>query len=127
MKQVLANPQLLRAFEEFLISELGVESLLFLQHTDQWKKTYYDITPSARLARGRRLYQTYIAPTGPLPVNVPSYVINNLESLVTEISLQDVPENIFDEAREEIEELLQAGAVARFQKSKEFQNLEVFL
>jgi hypothetical protein len=38
LRRIMASPNLLKVFEEFLISELSVESLAFLQDTEVWKK-----------------------------------------------------------------------------------------
>ena len=115
---VLKDPILLREFEGFLAGELGMESLTFLKAIENWKQCYFDIAPSARLARARKIFQTFISPTGSFPVNLPSKVIITTRNELMSESLEDCPRKIFDRAEEEIKYLLQIGAIQRFQKSK---------
>jgi hypothetical protein len=123
LKQVVENPTLVAEFEKFLVSELGVESLLFLRDTSEWKRTYFDIAASARLLRAKKLYKMYINPSGSFPVNVPADVITMIRNTVMHDDIQDCPENVFDAAREEISDLLQIGALQRFQHSPLYLNL----
>jgi len=122
LKKVMTNPTLAGLFEQFLVGELGVESLLFLRDTDAWKKAYYDVAPSARLARARRLFNTYISTNGSFPVNIPSETMGVIRSQLMKDEMQDCREDIFDAARDEINDLLQVGAVLRFQHSKLYRN-----
>jgi hypothetical protein len=123
LKTVLGNPTVAEAFEKFLVAELGVESLMFLRDSERWKRAYFDIAPSARLARAKRIYHQYISPTGSFPVNIPSEMISVVRGKVMKEGLQDCTEDVFDNAREEINDLLQAGALLRFQNSKMYRNL----
>jgi len=117
VKQVMANPRLCAEFEKFLVAELGVESLMFLRDTDMWRATYYDISPSARLARAKRLYNTFISPSGTFPINIPSDMVTDLRSALMREGVEDCRREAFDHARQEIVDLLQIGALTRFQSS----------
>ena len=120
MKDLFQNPSLLASFENFLISELGVESLAFLRDTNEWQKAYYDIAQSARLLRAKKLYNIYISPSGQLPVNISAKLINDSKSALFRDGNHDVPFTVFDAARLEIEDLLNVGAIMRFQQSNDY-------
>lgn len=121
LKSVLENAALAQFFEKFLVDELGVESLMFLRDTAEWKKSYFDIASTARFARAKRLYNTYISPTGSFPVNIPADAITRIKVKILKEGLTDCPEDVFDAAREEISDLLQIGALMRFQTSPLYQ------
>ena len=122
LSTVLDNPELSADFERFLVSELGVESLIFLRDTDDWKRNYYDIAPSARLIRAKKLYNTYIRPTGTFPVNISYDVMNAIKVALMHDGVTECPEDVFDPARTEISDLLSVGALLRFRDTQEYAN-----
>jgi len=91
---------------------------MFLKDTDGWKQSYFDINPSARFARAKRLYNQYISLNGTFPVNIQHCTICEIKLLDDDSN--DCEESIFDSAREEVEELLQVGSLLRFQNSLEY-------
>jgi len=117
---VLQNPELCTQFEKFLVAELGIESLLFLRAVEEWKKGFFDIAPSARVARARRLYNTFVSPSGSFPVNIPSDMITAITSDVMSDDSSVCRQDTFDSAYQEVVDLLQLGALWRFQNSQEF-------
>jgi len=62
--------------------------------------------------------RTYISTNGSFPVNIPSETMGVIRSQLMKDEMQDCREDIFDAARDEINDLLQVGAVLRFQHSK---------
>ena len=108
---VLADKQLLAAFENHLVEELGPESLLFIQDLAAWKSHYYDSGAASRTVRARKIVASYLSPSGNYSINVSSDV---LENIMKQSKLPDAPFTMFDEADEEIRRLLNRGAYQRF-------------
>ena len=120
---IMKTPDVLKLFESFLASELGMESLMFLRDSENWRQSFFDISPSARLARVNKIYKTYIYQSGSFPVNVSSRIIADIKSAI--VSANDeggetLSRDLFEEASEEIKSLLNAGAVKRFENSHYF-------
>jgi hypothetical protein len=120
LKDVLAVKDMCAVFEEFLIEELQVENLLFLQDIDAWKRAYFGVAPTARLARARRLFRVYISSDGQFQINISSKCSKQLTTLFADKAIADVPLTQFDEAVDEISLMLQFGGVRRFQESKKY-------
>ena len=121
LHDILKNDKLREAFEAHLTSEYGLESLLFLTDAQNWKNQFYDIAPSARKARAKRMVNIYIDEQGLLCVNIPSDMYTQIRQ---DISKPDVKESIFDDAIKEVEHLLTVGAVQRFVRSKFYRKEE---
>lgn len=114
MCRVLSDPGQAKRFESFLEQELSVESLRFIQETDQWKQAFPRSTPRERGDAAKRLWETYLEPNAPREIN-----ISNGCSRATRLALavpHAVPVTAFDLARQEVEDLLQYGAFARYQE-----------
>lgn len=115
VKSILANPIMLKAFESFLTAELGVESLLFLRDSENWRLGFVDLGETARVARSKRIYNLYINTSGTLPINIPASTSSQIKNAIAKA---DITQNLFDVARDDIMDLLQAGAVFRFHASQ---------
>ncbi|KAH9258709.1 hypothetical protein BASA81_003211 [Batrachochytrium salamandrivorans] len=114
MRRVLSDPGQAKRFESFLEQELSIESLWFIQETDQWKQAFPTSTPQQRGDVAKRLLETYLEPNAPREIN-----ISNGCSNATRLALavpHAVPVTVFDLARQEVEDLLQYGAFARYQE-----------
>jgi hypothetical protein len=73
------------------------------------------------VARAKRLYKVYIAYDAKFEINVSSAVARKLRDVfATTSELQDVPYELFDDARGEIYDLMQYGGVRRFQDTEEY-------
>ena len=119
LDEILVNPIKAEAFEQHLVRELGIESLLFIRDAGNWKAKYYDIAPSARKARAKKMFATYIAANGMYAVNIPDSMSRSIVKVLAAVE-DDVPETLFDDAVKEIKTLLNVGAVARFVKSDSY-------
>jgi hypothetical protein len=124
---ILNDKVLAKAFEDHLQKEFGVESLFFYQEVKAWKITFRDMSPSTRASRARKIIKTFIQPDGIFCVNIPSSISKIImdESQIA-AARQDPdfpPQDLFDDAVEEVKELLELGALARFKNSQTFKNL----
>jgi hypothetical protein len=122
LDEILADPRMTEAFERHLTNELGLESLLFLRDAKRWKLTYYDIAPTARRSRAKKIQNTYLDLSGTYAVNVSDDVSRNILRTLQETE-GDVPITIFDTALDEVKKLMATGSVMRFVHSQAFQNL----
>ncbi|KAH9258739.1 hypothetical protein BASA81_003241 [Batrachochytrium salamandrivorans] len=119
--QVLQDPTLCQLFEQHLVAEFAVESLYFLKDVAQWENSYYNIAATARTARARKIYKSYIAITGLYSVNVSSEVNQEIRLRGGEgnpIAVEDVPVDLFQKAKVEISHMLITGALLRFYQAK---------
>jgi len=96
LADVVKDPELLKAFEAFLVSELGVESLYFLQDAEQWARAYYDTAPAMRNQRAKRIAHAYVLSSGSYGINLPSDVQSAVLRAVE--GNAEVPPNVFDAA-----------------------------
>jgi len=125
LTEVLADKVLAEAFEKHLVNELGIESLLFIRDAENWKAVYYDIAPTARRARAKKIYETYISTNGMFSVNIPETILLDVRKTIQATHTRDdlVPMTIFDAAIQELRNLLTIGALKRFLNSSAFEEL----
>lgn len=120
--QVLQDPTLCQQFEQHLVAEFAVESLYFLKDVAQWENSYYNIAATARTARARKIYKSYIAITGLYSVNVSSEVNQEIRlrggGEGSPAAVEDVPVDLFQKAKVEISLMLITGALLRFYQAK---------
>jgi len=93
LADVVKDPELLKAFEAFLVSELGVESLYFLQDAEQWARAYYDNAPATRNQRAKRIVHSYVLSSGSYGINLPSDVQSDIVRAVE--GNAEVPQDVF--------------------------------
>ena len=111
---ILEDLELNKDFEEHLKNEMGLESLYFIRDVQIWKKSFYDVTPTARKARAKRIFKTYVSYNGLYAVNLPHSIAQVISQKFLSSEPDDIPENIFDDALKELKSLLNGGAVVRF-------------
>lgn len=119
LDEILLDKDLCAEFEQHLTEEFGIESLHFLRQCEQWQRTYFDVSPSTRLSRARKICKTYIQSDGLYAVNVSWRVNERIIAKVNRIEAEDCPREVFDEAVLEIHKMLLSGAVLRFRISRE--------
>ncbi|KAH9253123.1 hypothetical protein BASA81_008805 [Batrachochytrium salamandrivorans] len=117
LEQIMKTPELLKLFEDFLIAELGVESLMFIKDTDDWKRAYFTIAPNARVVRAKRLFNLYLSTNAKFEINVSSHCSKQVKDVFSKLDSElqlSLGDDVFDLPREEIVDLLQLGALRRF-------------
>lgn len=119
LEEILNDRESSEAFEKHLIAELGVESLYFLKQCEQWLKAYFDVSPTARLSRAKKIFKTYIDTSGLYAVNVSARVNESIETKLYRAGVDDCPREIFEDAIREIRQMLLMGAVLRFRMARE--------
>jgi hypothetical protein len=124
LDSLLRRPGVADMFENHLISELGIESLNFLQDTSEWKLDFHDTAPTARLARAKRLVRSYVESDGLMAINIPGIMSEKIKKTILNAKDTDLSDTVFDDARREISSLLEVGAVPRFLNSKEFRETQ---
>ena len=107
-------------FQEFLMMEYTQEALFFLLDSFEWKNTFYDVTPSARFVRAKRLYSMYIDPHGLYAINISNY--RQIQEVLKGLKEETLEPTLFDKARDEITKLLETGSVSRFRNSPVFKD-----
>jgi hypothetical protein len=116
LNAILADKELCDAFEQHLVQEFGIESLLFVKDVALWKSTFYDIAANARRSRAQKIFATYIAADGMFSVNIPGGVATDLKRTLN--SPEELKVELFDEADDEIRFLLTIGAMSRFMAAR---------
>ncbi len=143
LNTIIQDERLSKGFEQFLTSELGIESLFFVRDVETWKKTYFDVSERTRLVRAKKLFDTYIDPAGMFTVNISSDVFDKVKTRLPSFSstsqihqhhsvsssssrrtIPVVDRDAFDPAYDEICELLERGSIRRFIRSEQFLNTE---
>lgn len=119
---ILGDKVLAKAFEDHLQKEFGVESLFFYQEVKNWRTAYRDMGASTRLARAKKIIHTFIRNDGIFSVNIPSATSKAIVQAMEDTATFP-KEDLFDDAAEEVRELLEMGALARFKKSEKFKRL----
>jgi hypothetical protein len=120
LKSIRANPTVEQLFEQHLVLELGLESLLLLRAVDEWKRNYHDTTAALSRLRAKKLWSLFFRVDGLWTVNVPAYMFTEIEEGVNIPENQPISYELFDNATKEISHLLSVGAVPRFLKSNAF-------
>jgi hypothetical protein len=124
LDMILRRPAVAEMFENHLVSELGIESMNFLVDSSDWKTDFFDVAPTARLARARRIVKSYIETNGMMTINIPWAMADKLKREVLPVNENELKQVVFDDARREISTLLEMGAVKRFVDTKEYRELE---
>lgn len=110
---VMANVELCKQFEAHLIAEFAVESLYFIKDAREWRQMYFAVAPTARTARARRIYASYVADSGMYTVNISSKTKDQLFA-----GLDAAPSDLFEPALAEICHMLITGPLIRFYQTR---------
>jgi hypothetical protein len=100
--------------------------LYFLIDVEEWKAQYHDVTPSARYARARHICKAYIIPSAIYSINIPGDIsetlLGHFAKGARDVEAEkDVDRGLFDDAEDEIKQLLANGACLRFCNSSRYQ------
>ncbi len=125
---VLATRSSKEAFLRYLATEFSVENLYFYDAVNSYKKNHAHMSPSLALANAEEIWQKYVAEGSLLEVNVSSIqrtkVAKALKPLLRktgDIEENDKPaENLFDECKDEIINLMKLDSYPRFLKSSHY-------
>ena len=111
------NAALIAAFREQVEAEFCPELLLFVECVLQWEKTFSDVSPSARLARAKRIIAVYVGRNAPAEVNVSHACVQRLFAALKEASTDPSTKlrpSLFAEVKEDVVCLLELGPLMRF-------------
>ena len=123
---VLVDTELRERFDKYVQSEFASETLAFLDAVATYRKSYFDVGPTARLARAKRIAQVYLEPGALQQVNVAAATVRKVKRALADATAhptQSVSRDVFDEARMEIARILEDGPLTRFRRTKEFKDL----
>jgi hypothetical protein len=109
----MTNDELRLDFEKFCAVEFADENLAFLDACDEFTSSFYDVSKSARVLQFKTMVNTFIAPSGPRAVNLPSQQIHALLALAED----EIAQGAFNSARKEVANLLEMGQARRFRSN----------
>lgn len=111
LSKILANAELLRRFQEHLIGELGIESLLYLQDIAMWKEDFAGLNENTRRVRAKRLVRLYVRPNSRYEININHEMRQALMKLVLSPANEheQIPRELFDDSVAELHQLLERG------------------
>jgi hypothetical protein len=93
-----------------------------LNNTQSWKEEYFENTSSAKLARAKRIVNSYVEPSGKFAVNIASVTAVKIKMALVEEGTEP-PQTLFDQAYSEVAQMLVTGPLPRFLDSPEFKKL----
>ena len=114
LMEICSSSTLFRLFEHHVSQEFGSENISFIQDVNDWRSSFPDIAKTARLARAKKIINSYVVEGALNQVNLSYEMISELEKIKDE---QEVKHETFDRSTLEIANLLEVGAVQRFLKS----------
>ena len=87
-----------------------------LEATGQWRTTFFEAVPTARLARARKIIALYCRADSALEINVPHATRQGIQIDLAraERDPTTIRREMFDEARQEVARVLELGSVGRF-------------
>jgi hypothetical protein len=109
----MTNDELRLDFEKFCAVEFADENLAFLDACDEFTSSFHGVSKSARMSRFKKIIDTFIAPSGPRAVNLPSQQIHILLALAED----EIAIGAFNHARKEVANLLEMGQARRFRSN----------
>jgi len=110
---VLADPALKATYADFLKKEMSFENIKFLDEVSHFKLEHANDSPSAHLAKARRLVTAMVSDGGLLQVNLPSEMRVRLDKAVGKEAV-DADVDLFDQAYAEIKRLMERDSFPRF-------------
>jgi len=100
------------SFARFLSQNLCLEVLLFWKEVEQFKTMF---SAEERVALFSKIYDLYCVPGAHWQVNFKGMHVENMKKLYTDGKLpDDVPEEVFDDAQQEVYELMRLDLFPRF-------------
>ena len=122
---ILNDARLKAAFEKYLETEFCPELLIFLEITDEWKRSFVDIAPTARLSRARRIANSFIGAGAVQEVNVSDRVSRAIRTHLADAAANPakLTQELFDEARQDVVVMLEHGPLMRFLETPEAEEL----
>ncbi|KAH9257923.1 hypothetical protein BASA81_003942 [Batrachochytrium salamandrivorans] len=115
MVQVLeGNPSLRKEFGEFGVKQYVVESIQFLEDVAQFKSLFYQKADTWRTQKVNLLIKNYIKVGTNLEINISSSARDRIMQRVKMGKIDQSSFDIFDEAYEQVREMLQNGAWREF-------------
>jgi hypothetical protein len=114
LAKFLTYPVGREAFRLFLVHEFSVENLLFVEAIKQFLDN-----PQATKDDARKLYDTFVAESGPNQVNLTSALVQKIQARLADEG--DDCRTLFNEAVEHVMKLMQRDAYKRFQRTIQWQ------
>eukprot|EP00732_Lithocolla_globosa_P004123 Lithocolla_globosa_v1_NODE_3631_length_1620_cov_18.249201.p1 type:complete len:415 gc:universal NODE_3631_length_1620_cov_18.249201:179-1423(+) len=99
LAEVLDNPDVLSKFENYLISHWAVENLLFYVQVNLFK----EVNEEANQKEAQAIYDQYISPSAPLPINVDYKVASETRKMfMGSITFGSYPKTVFEGCQQQI-------------------------
>lgn len=113
----ISNEEFFNSFRSFLEKSLCIENLIFLMEVADYVTGFQGMDSNKKKSEVERLYETYIQEMSPLQINIED---NTRTQIETRVKDQDITEEIFRDAAQEVHELLLSDSVHKWKKTKEF-------
>jgi hypothetical protein len=118
---MLENPTFFKLFEARCVSEFSVENLKFYKSVEsEFKVKYHTMKGPDRDAVAEAIFNAYVSTGAVMEINIMHSNRKPLEVFFHQENVKDVPINIFDDALEEIVDLMKRDSLARWVKTKEY-------
>ncbi|CEO98900.1 RGS domain-containing protein [Plasmodiophora brassicae] len=116
-EKFLTTPEGFTAFKAHLQTEFSVESLLFWAAVRKFRSEF---TKENGLSAARSIYNDFLALDAPLQINVSGSSLNHFKGIFEKAgSDQAVNANMFDNASDQMIDLMEANSLARFRNSNQ--------
>ena len=139
LEQILQDPEAHHTFKDFLTSEFSVENLMFYEAVQEFQEDFEADIPNENQELAQRIYNDFIAVGSPFQVNLPATVVSPLAQMlrpqllstspiiaqhIQQQRMQQIHQNIFDEAVRNILELMKRDSYQRFIRSRYYRKLD---
>ena len=121
MAWVMGDARVKAAFTAYVETEFCIELVVFLNVTTEWKAAFHDVAATARVARAKRIAQSFIGAGAVQEVNVSERVTKNIRAALAAAALDPtkLSDEVFDEARKDVTVMLEHGPLTRFLETEE--------
>ncbi|KAH9249887.1 hypothetical protein BASA81_012378 [Batrachochytrium salamandrivorans] len=112
------NPTLRKEFTEFGVKQYVVESIQFLEDVAQFKNLFYQKGDTWRAQKVNMLIKNYVKVGTDMEINISSAARDRILQRVKITKIDQASFDIFDEAYDQIKEMVQNGAWREFTRNR---------
>ena len=125
LETVLNTPGLRELFEAHVQAEFSSDCFSFPDATETFRRSFFDVGATARLARAKRIAQVFVGNGAVQQVNISDAAARRIRSALAAATHSGaIPREVFDEARAEVMAIVENGALMRFRRTREFAEFE---
>jgi hypothetical protein len=130
LEMILENDSATQSFENFLLKELSVENLLFIQAIQKLERGGQ--SAEELIKQGNQIYSKFVSSDADLEVNISSVCRSSLEavfrsSVDSTVSVFEPMMQAFKQSKNEVIHLIAEDSLRRFCRSSEFKTLGMSL